>query len=497
MAGKYTNVNFLERIGNFFDAGLENQRYVDKARKEYNQYADYYRNKELAELKQQREAAVVAAKRDYAGDKAGLEDALNKITSEYDGKESMVKDKYKPWDKHAHFDANASTTSKVYDPASGQYVNVSNLDRAKNWIKHKDTLMAEESEEGDKMRAVFNNTASNEDNTGDTDKPAEDTDNSGSEEDKDKRRKGINNNVAMDIADRVHGRDPSGRSNQLRRQAQMHDVQAADEQKNSQANFQIANRNARVEADKDAVATSAVKNAQTVNNLASGTSAGTAALNRTVEQGNVDAHRQRADQQRQEGVSNQREMWGSRQTAEEERGAANITDYQYRQSRGQTAMTDYLSQPGHDKDTGDTGGKDKPSEPAGYDTGIGQQFVNYALGYMYSDGGIKVTDAEKQAAESVIAKYPGIKRVPPGTFQDMGYEPKQAEDAFIEDDRYGGTTEQRAALMKELRTLRNSDNPEANTSEEAAYAASDTHIIKDGELMDQAALNSTLTSVNR
>ena len=82
-------------------------------------------------------------------------------------------------------------------------------------------------------------------------------------------------------------RTPGGTSQEpnsihLRRQSEMHDKQAGDEQKNAQQNFQVANRNYRVEAEKNAASQAAAENAQKVNNMGNA-SAGAAALERIVE----------------------------------------------------------------------------------------------------------------------------------------------------------------------------------------------------------------------
>ncbi len=118
----------------------------------------------------------------------------------------------------------------------------------------------------------------------------------------------------------------------LRRQAEMHDKQAGDEQKNAQQNFRVANRDYKVEAEKNAVSQAAAKNAQKVNNMGNA-SAGAAALERGVEAADYNTHMQRQDQQRIEGVKNQREMYGARQTAEEERADADKSDHDYLQTQ--------------------------------------------------------------------------------------------------------------------------------------------------------------------
>ena len=487
-------LNMLERIGNWFDASLSQQKFINQMRDEQNRYNDHHRNKELAELEKQQDAAITAAKQQYAGDKEALKNALNKIDGEFKAKKSDIDAKYPKW---------SSTNNDVA--------------KAKSWQSRKNALEKStfESDDKAKMEEVFGKPGESSD-TGDqgvgTDSASTTSTSTTSTSVEKPDSSYISNNVMSDIANTMYGMDPSGRSDQLRKQAQMHDVQAADEQKNSQRNMQVANRDARAEADKDAVAQAASKNAQTVNNLSSATGAGAAALNRTVETGDPNTHRQRSDQQHAEGVKNQREMWGARQTAEEERGSANITDYQYRQAKGQTAMSDHLSQPVsgdttstttsnkytryEKEETEDDGEETKPQTTKPQATAVGQQALNYVLGYLESDAGIAVTEQEKQLAESVLAKYPGIQRVRPGTFQYRNLDPALAEGTFITEDQFGGTPEQRKALMDELRVLRSPEDPAKNTSEADAYDASASHAVDSntGALIDQTSLNSALTN---
>lgn len=141
------------------------------------------------------------------------------------------------------------------------------------------------------------------------------------------------NSLANYLASKAPGGAPQEpNSAHLRRQAEMHDKQAADEQKNSQQNQQIANRDYRVEAEKNAASSAAAQNAQKVNNMGN-VSAGAAALERGVEAADYNTHMQRQDQQRAEGVQNQREMWGARQTAEEERSYATKGDWDFTQAQ--------------------------------------------------------------------------------------------------------------------------------------------------------------------
>ena len=456
----------------------ENQNFVNDTRNKWNMYANYHRNKELAEAKRQYEDAKYAAKQKFAGDKARLEYALGSIDNAYKTKVQGINDTYSEWkgNDKKHTESDLARAKFIDANFNG------NGEAAAKWKEANDAANAKAGTKTEKVNDVkpsASTTVNAGTGTG-----------TGTGTNKYRFNGGISNNAAMQIANTLYGNDPSGRSKQLRQQAQLHDIQAADEQKSAQQNFQVANRNARVEADKDAVAASAIKNAQTVNNLASGTGAGTAALNRTVEQGDVAAHRQRADAQRAEGVKNQREMWGARQTAEEERGAANITDYQYRQSVGQTAMSDYLSQPGED---GTTASTNKPSEEvqensantttdaqAGTGTGTvnGQQCVNAALGYTASKDDVPVSQLEYDTVEKLRAtQFPMLSLVPQRTFQARGLDARAAEDEYIRSPQFGGTMADRKAFMDALRALRSPDDIHKNFNESTARAESATHTV--------------------
>ena len=455
-------------------ATRENQNFVNDTRSKWNMYANYHRSKELAEAKRQYEDAKYAAKQKFAGDKARLEYALGSIENAYKTKTQDINNTYSEWkgNDKKHTESDLARAKFIDANFNG------NGEAAAKWKEANDAANAKVNTKTEKVNDV-KPSASTAVNTGTS---------AGTSANKYRFNGGISNNAATRIANTLYGNDPSGRSKQLRQQAQLHDVQATDEQKSAQQNFQVANRNARVEADKDAVATSAIKNAQTVNNLAAGTGAGTAALNRTVEQGDVAAHRQRADAQRAEGVKNQREMWGARQTAEEERGAANITDYQYRQSVGQTAMSDYLSQPGED---GTTANVNKPSEEvqenntgatadAQTGTGVvnGQQCVNAALGYTASKDDVPVSQLEYDTVEKLrAAQFPMLSLVPQRTFQARGLDARAAEDEYIRSPQFGGTMADRKAFMDALRALRSPDDIHKNFNEDTARAESATHTV--------------------
>lgn len=455
MAGN-TTVSAWDNIANGAKAHLAQQRYIDEQRKAYNKYAKYWRNKDLDALKTERKEREAQIQRDFAGDKARLHDELNKLSVEFDRREADVKAKYPIWKHNSVFDANAASGQKKYDASSGAYNDMTNLERAKSWAEHSAKMMEEDSDEGNRMREALSEDQAGEDTSADT--AAVTASGKGYAGRSDSMRRdnaGLSNNAVHDVANTIYGQDPSGRSKQLREQARMHRVQAADEQKNSQQNFQVANRDARVEADKDGIAKAAVKNAQTVNNLSSGTGVGTAALNRTVEMGDIGEHRQRADQQRQEGVKNQREMWGARQTAEEEDGSADITDYKYRQARGQTAVSDVLSQEdGEDgEDVEGAEGSDTGQKSGATDVDIGaQQLVNAALGFDSKEKGAPTAE-EHAEMQRIRSKYPNITTPQRGYFQAKGIDADGAEAAYYADSSFGPEDEKRA-FMNELHNTR-------------------------------------------
>ena len=449
MAGN-TTVSAWDNMANGAKAHLAQQRYIDEQRKAYNKYATYWRKKDLDALKTERKERESQIQRDFAGDKARLHEELNKLSVEFDRREAEVKAKYPKWERNSVFDANAASGQKKYDASSGAYNDMTNLERAKSWAEHSAKMMAEDSDEGNRMREALSADQASEAAAADN---AAGKGYAGRTDSMRRDNASLSNNAVHDVANTIYGQDPSGRSKQLREQARMHRVQAADEQKNSQQNFQVANRDARVEADKDGIAKAAVKNAQTVNNLSSGTGVGTAALNRTVEMGDIGEHRQRADQQRQEGVKNQREMWGARQTAEEEDGSANITDYKYRQARGQTAVSDVLSQEEDGEDDDDAEGSATSQEPGATDVDIGaQQLVNAALGFDSNEKGAPTAE-EYAEMQRIRSKYPNITTPQRGYFQAKGIDADGAEAAYYADPSFGPEDEKRA-FMNELHNTR-------------------------------------------
>ena len=143
------------------------------------------------------------------------------------------------------------------------------------------------------------------------------------------------------------GIDPTGMSTAKRNQAAIHAQQASDEQKNAQANAQIAHRNYRDEADKNAVASAAIRSAQKMYTSTAATDLGTSAIQREIGSPDYNTMMNRQDTQRKEGVTNQREMYGAQNVAADERGTANKWDYDARQRNIINSLTSGLSNGGY------------------------------------------------------------------------------------------------------------------------------------------------------
>lgn len=121
---------------------------------------------------------------------------------------------------------------------------------------------------------------------------------------------------------RTAGQQEDPRSKYLNAQADLHDRQAARADMTAQQEAGIANRDFRVEADKDAVAQAATKNAQAIQNMSSAAGGGAAALQRQLETAQYDTHRQRQDDSRRKAQDYRDEATNIRQTAIGERSAA-------------------------------------------------------------------------------------------------------------------------------------------------------------------------------
>lgn len=262
--------------------------------------------------------------------------------------------------------------------------------------------------------------------------------------------------------------DPSGRSQQLRNQAQMHERQAMDEQKNSQANMQVANRNYRVEAEKNAVSQAASENAQKVANMGNA-SAGAAALERGVATADYNTHMQRQDQQRAEGVKNQREMWGSKQTAEEERGGANITDYKWRDTDKYNKNSAELSAGEPDPEPEQTPEPEpeqtpepepeKPQEPS-FVNATPQHVINALLGSSKGEdlrNGTAQNKDDQELYNYVINTY-NVQAAPQDTYwQSSGKNPDLYESLWLKDNRYGGDKEGAIKFLRQGRAGKGND----------------------------------------
>ena len=145
------------------------------------------------------------------------------------------------------------------------------------------------------------------------------------------------------------GVDPMGRSAHLQRQAELHDIEAADHQRAMQRNTQIANQNYRTEAEKNAASAAAAENAQLVRNLGNA-GAGAAALERGVTSADYNTMMQRQDAQRREGVENMEKMYDDRQISEQERSGADVYDYTARDMADYNARSNFLSLGGPQSD---------------------------------------------------------------------------------------------------------------------------------------------------
>lgn len=160
------------------------------------------------------------------------------------------------------------------------------------------------------------------------------------------------------------GVSPDGYSTGLRAQAQEDVRQAGDEQRNMQQNFQIANRNYRDEAGRDAAMKAASQNAQKVNNAAAGVGSGAAAMLRDVVTPDTQTYMNRQDAQRKEGVENQRQMHAAQQEAIRRNTDANGYDYVIADANRYNAAVGALSNNNaKTDDRGETKDTTKDTEP--------------------------------------------------------------------------------------------------------------------------------------
>ena len=165
--------------------------------------------------------------------------------------------------------------------------------------------------------------------------------------------------VIPGLIDRVgnlfsNGLDPTGGSTALREQAELANKQAANERMNEQRERQIANRDYRVEAEKNAASEAAFKNAQQIQNMGASTGNAAAALARKV--GNPDYNTQmaRQDQSRTRAAQYQREGSRMDQEAVRRRASADMYDYAYNDMRSRNNKAAALA-------AGNTGGSVRPN----------------------------------------------------------------------------------------------------------------------------------------
>ena len=147
--------------------------------------------------------------------------------------------------------------------------------------------------------------------------------------------------------------DPTGGSSALREQADLASRQAANERVNEQRERQIANRDYRVEAGKNAAAEAAIKNAQQIQNMGAATGNAAAALARKVGTPDFNTHMSRQDRSR--ALANQYQREGSRldQEAVRRRSNADMYDYAYNDMRNRNNKAAALA-------AGSTGNSPRP-----------------------------------------------------------------------------------------------------------------------------------------
>ena len=318
-----------------------------------------------------------------------------------------------------------------YGAAKNDTTKLAELDEQKNNLvqKYKDDMAA--TTDLEQYKKTFNldeydkaqNTSTKENITEGNNTEQENDNSTEQENDNNTEQENVSSNSSVatnSLVNYLASKIPGGTSQEpnsvhLRRQSEMHDKQAGDEQKNAQQNFQVANRNYRVEAEKNAASQAAAENAQKVSNMGNA-SAGAAALERTVEKADYNTHMQRKDQQRSEGVKNQREMWGARQTAEEERANADKGDHDYLQAQLYNNAASSLSMGGVADENKDNSKQPKvnkePSTLASQDEKPEINGGNLHVLMNYIQGSTK--DADKYNTpeiQSLIKKY-GVKPLP-------------------------------------------------------------------------------------
>ena len=312
-----------------------------------------------------------------------------------------------------------------YGATKNDAAKLAELDKQKNNLvqKYKDDMAA--TTDLEQYKKTFNldeydkaqNTSTKENITEGSNTEQENDNSPEQENDNSPEQENVNSSSSVatnSLVNYLASRTPGGTSQEpnsihLRRQSEMHDKQAGDEQKNAQQNFQVANRNYRVEAEKNAASQAAAENAQKVNNMGNA-SAGAAALERIVEKADYNTHMQRKDQQRSEGVKNQREMWGARQTAEEERADADKGDHDYLQAQLYNNAASSLSMGGVADENKDNSKQPKinkePSTLASQDEKSEINGGNLHVLMNYIQGSTKDADKyNKPEIQALIKKY--------------------------------------------------------------------------------------------
>lgn len=136
--------------------------------------------------------------------------------------------------------------------------------------------------------------------------------------------------------------DPSGMSASARRIAEIKEQGAAEQDKFAQQSAQIANRNYRDEADKNAAAQASQENQQKVSNMGNA-SAGAAALERGTATADYDTHMNRADTQREKAAQLKGAANATRQSAERNRQEAKELDYKAGLTQQRNAEVGYVN----------------------------------------------------------------------------------------------------------------------------------------------------------
>ena len=153
-----------------------------------------------------------------------------------------------------------------YGAAKNDTAKLAELDEQKNNLiqKYKDDMAA--TTDLEQYKKTFNldeydkaqNTSTKENITEGSNTEQENDNNTEQENDNNTEQENVSSNSSVatnSLVNYLASKTPGGTSQEpnsihLRRQSEMHDKQAGDEQKNAQQNFQVANRNYRVEAEK-------------------------------------------------------------------------------------------------------------------------------------------------------------------------------------------------------------------------------------------------------